>query len=298
MPEFAVASLAPLIASHHQLVAVYTQPDRPAGRGRKLKPSPVKALAIEHGLPVEQPERLRDPAVQARLAAYRPDLMVVVAYGLILPRVVLDTPPLGCINVHASLLPRWRGAAPIHRALLAGDRESGVTIMQMEEGLDSGPMLATASTPLSARDTTALLHDRLATMGGALLTETIDRLAAGGVSGEIQDESLVTYAAKLSKEEGLIDWRASASAIDRQIRAFDPFPVAHTRWRGEPLRIWAATPLAGEGEPGVVGDGEGLVVGCGEGRLRIDRLQPAGRRVMAADQFLNAHPMAGVRLGE
>jgi methionyl-tRNA formyltransferase len=297
-PEFAVSSLTPLLESRHEVVAVYTQPDRPAGRGRKLRASPVKELALAHQLPVEQPERLRDEESQTRLAGYQADLMVVVAYGLLLPQPILDTPSLGCINVHASLLPRWRGAAPIHRALLAGDSETGVTIMQMEAGLDSGPMLAIARTPIGERETTALLHDRLASLGGELLVATIDRLADGPVEAERQDESLVTYAGKLSKEEGLIDWSAAATEIDRQIRAFDPFPVAHTLLNGEPLRIWSATPVDGRADPGLVATGGGeLLIGCGQGRLRIERLQPAGKRAMSARDFLNAHTLAGTRLG-
>ncbi|GAB6043957.1 methionyl-tRNA formyltransferase [Endothiovibrio diazotrophicus] len=292
-PEFAVSTLQALLASHHQVVAVYTQPDRPAGRGRKLRPSPVKALALEHDLPVEQPVNFKEAGTVTRLAAYGADLMVVVAYGLLLPRAVLETPRLGCVNVHASLLPRWRGAAPIHRAVLAGDAESGVTIMQMDVGLDTGDMLLKGTTPIGPRDTTATLHDRLATMGGKLLVEAAGLLAAGAARPEPQDDALANYAHKLSKEEGRIDWSRPAAELDRQVRAFDPFPVAYTRWRDDNLRIWTAEALPGSGEAGrVVAAGKaGIDVATGSGLLRITRLQPPGKKAMGASDFLNAHDL-------
>ena len=296
-PDFAVATLQALIDSRHRVVAVYTQPDRPAGRGRKLRPSPVKALALEQQLPVEQPLNFKEPSDRERLAAYGADLMVVVAYGLLLPKAVLDTPPLGCINVHASLLPRWRGAAPIHRALLAGDERTGVTIMQMDVGLDTGDMLATCETPIGPRDTTATLHDRLAADGAQLLVEVVERFAAGERSGEAQNDDLATYAHKLSKEEGRIDWSRPAAELDRQVRAFNPFPVAYTTWGDGNLRVWAAQPVAGRGEPGrVIACGkEGIDVACGEGALRLTTIQPPGKKAMSAADFLNAHHLDGER---
>ena len=298
-PDFAVATLDALLKSHHEVVAVYTQPDRPAGRGRKLRPSPVKSVALEHGIPVEQPVNFKEEGAVERLAAYEADLMVVVAYGLLLPPVVLETPRLGCVNVHASLLPRWRGAAPIHRAVLAGDAESGVTIMQMDEGLDTGDMLLKGTTPIDPRDTTATLHDRLAEMGGTLLVEAADRLAAGTAAPEAQDNTQANYAKKLSKEEGRIDWSRPATELDRQVRAFDPFPVAYTLWNGDNLRIWAAEPIDGTGEPGRVtaASKAGIDVATGDGLLRITRLQPPGKKAMAAADFLNAHDLTGATFG-
>lgn len=299
-PEFAAVTLRALLASPFEVCGVYTQPDRPAGRGRKLTASPVKALALEHGLPVEQPPTLKDAAAQARLAAYGADVMVVVAYGLLLPKAVLETPRLGCVNVHGSLLPRWRGAAPIHRAVLAGDGETGVTIMQMDVGLDTGPMLSKATTPIGPGDTTADLHDRLAALGAGLLVETLGALAAGTARSEAQDNALASYAAKLSKEEGRIDWTRPAAELARQVRAFNPFPVAFTEWHGGNLRLWRAEAIAGRGgEPGqVVAAGrEGIDIATGDGVLRITELQPPGKRPMGAGEFLNAHAVAGERLG-
>jgi len=234
-PEFAAEHLKALLDSPHEIVAVYTQPDRPAGRGQKLMPSPVKQLAAQHGLPVLQPPTLRAPEAQAELAALQPDLMVVVAYGLILPQAVLDIPRLGCINSHASLLPRWRGAAPIQRAVQAGDAESGVTVMQMEAGLDTGPMLLKVSTPISAEDTGGSLHDRLARLGPPAVVEAIAGLAAGTLKGEVQNDALATYAHKLSKDEAKLDWSRPAVELERAVRAFDPWPVCHTTLNGEPL---------------------------------------------------------------
>ncbi|MFP4160978.1 MAG: methionyl-tRNA formyltransferase, partial [Ectothiorhodospira sp.] len=237
-PEFAVPALEALLQTSHEVVAVYTQPDRPAGRGRRLRPGPVKQKALACDLPVEQPATLRDEATLERLRAHAPDLMVVAAYGLILPRTVLEIPRLGCVNLHASLLPRWRGAAPIQRALLAGDRETGITLMRMAEGLDTGDMLRRIHCPITAGDTAGTLHDTLAHQGAELLVNALDDLAAGRLAGEPQDPERVTYADKLHKAEAVLDWHQGAAALDRRIRAFNPWPVAQTRWRGDPLRLW------------------------------------------------------------
>lgn len=287
-PEFAAEHLKALLDTPHEIVAVYTQPDRPAGRGQKLMPSPVKQLAAQHGLPVLQPPTLRNPEAQAELAALQPDLMVVVAYGLILPQAVLDIPRLGCINSHASLLPRWRGAAPIQRAVQAGDAESGVTVMQMEAGLDTGPMLLKVSTPISAEDTGGSLHDRLARLGPPAVVEAIAGLAAGTLKGEVQDDALATYAHKLSKDEAKLDWNCPAVELERAVRAFDPWPVCHTTLDGEPLKVWAARLGEGKGEPGKILDAsrDGLLVGCGEGSLLLTRVQlPGGKPLAFADLF-------------
>ncbi|KXX65068.1 methionyl-tRNA formyltransferase [Marichromatium gracile] len=301
-PDFACPSLAALIAAGHQVVGVYTQPDRPAGRGRKLQASPVKQLALEHGIPVHQPQSLkRDPAAVAELAALEADLMVVVAYGLLLPQAVLDAPRLGCVNVHASLLPRWRGAAPIQRAVLAGDATSGVCIMQMEAGLDTGPVYHRLETALAADETGGSLHDRLAELGARALVEALPGIADGSRPPEAQDDAAATYAHKLTKDEALIDWSAPAVAIERQVRAFDPWPVAHTRLDDEQLRVWDARALdeATTAEPGrVVGaDKHGIRVATGAGLLCITRLQPSGKRPMEAAAFINARNLEGVLLG-
>jgi len=287
-PEFAAEHLKALLDTPHQIVAVYTQPDRPAGRGQKLMPSPVKQLAVQHGLPVLQPPTLRAPEAQAELAALQPDLMVVVAYGLILPQAVLDIPRLGCINSHASLLPRWRGAAPIQRAVQAGDAESGVTVMQMEAGLDTGPMLLKVSTPISTEDTGGSLHDRLARLGPPAVVEAIAGLAAGTLKGEVQNDALATYAHKLSKDEAKLDWSRPAVELERAVRAFDPWPVCHTTLNGEPLKVWAARLGEGRGEPGKIlgASRDGLLVGCGEGSLLLTRVQlPGGKPLAFADLF-------------
>lgn len=287
-PEFAAEHLKALLDTPHQIVAVYTQPDRPAGRGQKLMPSPVKQLALQHGLPVLQPPTLRDPAAQEELRALAPDLMVVVAYGLILPQVVLDIPRLGCINSHASLLPRWRGAAPIQRAVQAGDAESGVTVMQMEAGLDTGPMLLKVTTPITAGDTGGSLHDRLAQLGPQAVVQAIAGLAAGTLQGEVQDDALATYAHKLNKDEARIDWSRPADELERLVRAFNPWPTCHSTLDGQPLKVLAAEPAEGRGQPGQILDAskDGLTVACGEGALRLTRLQlPGGKPLAFADLY-------------
>jgi methionyl-tRNA formyltransferase len=291
-PAFAATHLQALLAAGHQVIAVYTQPDRRAGRGRQWSCSPVKALALEHGLPVCQPASLRDPAAQAGLAAWAPELMVVVAYGLILPPAVLDLPRLGCINVHASLLPRWRGAAPIQRAILAGDRETGIAIMRMDAGLDTGPVLATARCPIAADDTGGSLQDKLAALGPPLLLEVLAKLARGPLPAQPQDERLATYAPKIDRAEAAIDWGESAQAIERKVRAFDPVPVAHASLGGVGVRVWAgaACALATPAAPGTVlaADREGILVACGAGAYRIRELQLEGRRRLAAAEVLNS----------
>lgn len=298
-PDFAVESLQALLTAGYHVVAVYTQPDRPAGRGRKPRPSPVKQLALELGIAVQQPESLKTAAAQETLRALAPDLMVVVAYGLLLPAEVLSIPRLGCINVHASLLPRWRGAAPIQRALLAADAESGVTIMQMERGLDTGPMLLKIKTPIRADDTGQSLHDRLAGLGARALLEVVPGLMSGTLVAQIQDNRLATYAAKLCKAEARLDWTLAASLLARAVRAYNPWPVAYCLWSGEPLRIWSATALnQGSNEsPGTVlrQDKQGIHVTTGEGIFVIDKLQPPGKREMTAAEFVNAHHVTGQR---
>jgi len=299
-PDFSVPVLRALLDSRHEVVAVYAQPDRPAGRGRKLKPGPVKQLAEDSGIPVYQPVSLKDAASQQQLAALRPDLMVVVAYGLLLPQAVLDMPSLGCVNLHASILPRWRGAAPIQRAILAGDSETGVCLMQMEAGLDSGPVLAEVRTLIATDETGGSLHDRLSQLAANLLAEQLDDLAGGHLQAVIQDESQVSYAHKLDKGEASIDWQQDAMAIERRVRAFNPWPVAQAQYEGKSLRIWGARAVdCADGSPGaVVAAGkQGIDVACGEGCLRLLEIQlPGGKRLDAA-AFLNARDVAGLTLG-
>ena len=289
-PEFAAQHLQALLDAGRDVIAVYTQPDRPAGRGQKLMPSPVKQLALQHDIPVHQPQTLRDSAAQAQLASLQADLMVVVAYGLILPQAVLDMPRLGCINSHASLLPRWRGAAPIQRAIEAGDAESGVTVMQMEAGLDTGPMLFKVRTPIAADDTGGSLHDRLAALGSNAVVEAVASLEAGTLVGEVQDDSLATYAHKLNKDEARIDWARPAVELERRVRAFHPWPICHSSLDGAAVKIHAAEPGMGQGVPGqVIGaDKNGLDVACGEGSLRLTRLQLAGGKPLAFSDLFNS----------
>lgn len=297
-PEFAATALKALLAAGFEIPLVLTQPDRPAGRGMKLQPSAVKQLALEHGLTVEQPRGLRldgrwgDDAAMARqaLAAARPDVMVVAAYGLILPKWVLELPRLGCLNIHASLLPRWRGAAPIHRAVEAGDVLSGITIMQMDEGLDTGPMLLVETVKLAADETTATLHDRLAVLGGRLIVEALELAACGGLTPRPQPEQGVTYAHKIEKAEAPLDWTLAAEVLARRVRAFDPFPGTTCRVQGrdeaEWVKVWGAGPLDGTPAPAAVTPGtvlaihaDGVDVACGTGCLRLTVLQrPSARR--------------------
>jgi methionyl-tRNA formyltransferase len=296
-----VPALEALLRSAHRVVAVYTQPDRPAGRGQQLAASAVKQCAVRHGLPVEQPVTLREPAAVEQLQRWSADVMVVAAYGLLLPQSILQTPRLGCINIHASLLPRWRGAAPIQRAIAAGDAQTGVTIMQMEAGLDTGPMLLTRAVSIDARETAATLHDRLATLGAQALLDALDEIAAGTARPRVQPADGVTYATKLRKEEAVIDWSRSAAEIDRQIRAFDPWPVAETRWNGQQLRVWQAMPIdsTASRSPGAVlaTSAAGIDVRTGNGVLRLTKVQSAGRKAMSAAEFLKAHRLDGAVLG-
>jgi len=296
-----VPALEALLRSSHRIVAVYTQPDRPAGRGQQVAASAIKQCATRHGVPVEQPATLKDSAAIERLQQWSADLMVVAAYGLLLPQSVLDTPRLGCINIHASLLPRWRGAAPIQRAIQLGDTGSGVTIMQMEAGLDTGPMLLARPTPIAPRETAATLHDRLAALGAQALLDALDEIVLGRAMPQAQPAAGVTYAAKIRKEEAAIDWLRPAVEIDRQIRAFNPWPIAQTQWNGQQLRVWDAEPIESPAttSPGKVlaTSAAGIDVGTGRGVLRMTRVQAAGRKALSAAEFLNAHRLDGAVLG-
>ncbi|NMF97085.1 methionyl-tRNA formyltransferase [Aromatoleum toluolicum] len=299
-PEFAAAALEAILAAGFAVPLVLTQPDRPAGRGMKLTASPVKQVALAHGIAVDQPEKLRTEEQRAALAACAPDILVVAAYGLLLPPAVLELPRLGCINIHASLLPRWRGAAPIHRAIEAGDAETGITIMQMDEGLDTGAMLMKRALAIGPDDTTATLHDRLAALGAEMVVEALRALPQGTLHAEPQPEAGVTYAAKIGKAEAAIDWRRPAVAIGRAVRAFNPFPGAVGTLRDVAVKIWRAEPVAGAGAPGTVlsADESGVVVACGEGALRLVELQKPGSRRMPAGEFLRGFPVsAGERFG-
>lgn len=300
-PDFAVPALEALARSRHSVEVVYTQPDRRAGRGRKPGASAVKQAAERLGLRVEQPASLRNGEAKAQLLRYSADVFVVAAYGLILPQPILDTPRLGCINIHASLLPRWRGAAPIERAILAGDEQTGISIMRMEAGLDTGPVYLKRALIIGVEETAGELRARLAELGSACLLETLDALADGSARAELQDAAAATYARKLEKNEARIDWSRPAGEIARAVRALNPRPVAETRWRGEQLRIWRARARDRDAaaRPGsVIGaDESGIVVACGEGALAIELLQLPGRRPATAGEFLNAHDPRGAMLG-
>jgi methionyl-tRNA formyltransferase len=299
-PEFAVPTLKMLLASGHDICAVYTQPDRPAGRGRKIQLSPVKETALAAGIQVLQPDSLKSAEAVGELAAFEPDLMVVVAYGMILPQAVLDVPKYGCLNVHASLLPRWRGAAPIQRALMAGDPETGVTIMRIALKLDAGDMLHKEIIAIGAEDTAGELHDKLAALGPLGLEKVLRQVEAGMVRAEPQDEALVTYAAKLEKSEAALDWTKPADALDRQVRGLNPWPVAQTLYRGEALRVWRAQPIlenTGYESGRVICAHKHLDVATGNGWLRLLEVQLPGGKRITAQAFLNAHDIHGLRLG-
>ena len=298
-PEFAATALKALIAAGHDIPLVLTQPDRPAGRGMKLKASPVKEVALAHGLPVAQPENLKTEEARQPIRDASADLMVVAAYGLILPQAVLDMPSLGCVNIHASLLPRWRGAAPIHRAIEAGDRETGITLMRMDKGLDTGAMLRRAPLPILDSDTTGSLHDKLAELGAREIVALLPELAAGRVAATPQDGALATYAAKIGKDDARLDWTRPAIELARRVRAFNPFPGAYCLLADEPLKIWRATPVAGTGTPGNIldVDRQAIRVACGEGALEITEVQKAGGKRLPVEAFLSGHGLRpGARL--
>jgi methionyl-tRNA formyltransferase len=323
-PDFALTAFKSVVASRHTVVGVLTQPDRPKGRGRQLAASPVKLAALELGIPVSQPVTLKTEPDRADLASWQADVLVVVAYGLILPRAALDLPKLGCVNIHASLLPRWRGAAPIQRAILAGDAESGVSIMRMDVGLDTGPVFLEQKVTISAHDTGGSLHDRLATLGGGAVVEVLDQLAGNRAVSIPQREDGLTYASKIDKAEALIDWTRPAIEIDRQIRAFNPWPIAETKLNGEQLRVYGAevleearvpaegsdprqSPGAGVDQgssgavrtPGTVVElrGDSIVVACGRGLLALKELQRPGKRPVSARDLINTLDLAGRQLG-
>jgi len=301
-PSFAVPALRVLLASRHRVVGVLTQPDRPAGRGQQLRASPIKLLALEHGLPVAQPPTLKTDEGRAELARWAPDLLVVVAYGLILPTAVLALPRLGCVNIHGSLLPRWRGAAPIQRAILAGDAETGVTIMQLDAGLDTGPLLLERRRPIHTHDSAGDLHDALSELGAAALADALDGLAAGTLAARPQPATGATYAPKIEKSEARLDWNASAIELDRRVRAFNPWPMAETSFAGEQLRVLrarVADPHGADAAPGtLLGIAEdGLRVACGDGVLAVRELQRAGKRPISARDFANAVRLDGLRFG-
>ncbi len=293
-PEFAAAALEAILAAGFEVPLVLTQPDRPAGRGMQLQPSPVKQVALAAGIPVHQPEKLRTPEQQAPLAAACCDVLVVAAYGIILPQAVLDLPRYGCLNIHASLLPRWRGAAPIHRAIEAGDLETGITIMQMDAGLDTGPMLIKRLEPIQPDDTTGSLHDRLASVGAELIVEALEALPGGTLVATPQPADGVTYAAKIGKAEAAVDWTRPAIEIERAVRAFNPFPGALASFDGMPVKLWRARAIDATGTPGEVllAEGAGVIVACGKGALCITELQKPGARRLPAADFLRGMPIA------
>ena len=301
-PEWALPSLATL-AREHELLAVYTQPDRPRGRGRRPAPSPVKRWALARGVPVYEPVSLNDAGARAQLERFAPDVIVVAAYGLLLPAEVLRLPPLGCVNVHGSLLPRYRGASPVQAAILAGDEVTGVTTMLMDEGLDTGPILLQRRVPIRPDDTAGTLAERLSRAGGALLAETLRRWSAGTLQPRPQDPAAASLTTRLRKRDGRVDWTREAAAIERHVRAMQPWPVAWTSWRGQPLRLWRVRPGAGEGAAellpgGVRVDGERLLVACGDGWIELLELQRAGGRRLPAGEFLRGAVLApGERFG-
>lgn len=290
-PPFAVPALEALLAAGHHVPLVLTQPDRPAGRGLRVTASAVSDCAAANGLTLYQPPSLKPPESHDPIREARPDVMVVAAYGLILPAAVLGIPRRGCINIHASLLPRWRGAAPIHRAILAGDAQTGVCIMQMETGLDTGPVLLERSIPIGPRDTTASLTRSLASLGAEALVEALGRLE--GLSPQPQDASRATYAAKVGKAEARIDWSRSSGEVDRQIRAFNPMPGAETSWKGQSVKLWEARPVAGSGPPGMLlaAGSEGVVIACGEGAIAALEMQRQGSKRLGAGEFLRGYPL-------
>jgi methionyl-tRNA formyltransferase len=300
-PDFAATNLEALTHTKHKICAVYTQPDRPAGRGRKLQPSPVKAVAIEHQIPVYQPINFKEAEAVEQLESLEADLMIVAAYGLILPPKVLAIPKLGCINIHASLLPRWRGAAPIQRAILAGDKETGITIMQMDKGLDTGDMLLKRALTIHPDETAETLHDRLAELGSQALLEVLANIENCSAVATSQDEAETSYATKLAKQEALIDWTLPATEIERKVRAFNSWPVAQTLFEDKQLRIWQARATSSNtNEPAgtiILADGKQLAVATGEGALQIIELQPPGKKRMPAQAFMNSRNLQGVFLG-
>lgn len=292
-PHFAAHHLQALIDSPHNIVAVYTQPDRPSGRGKKLTPSPVKTLALEHGFAVEQPLSLKDTQAQETLAAYQADVMVVVAYGLLLPQDVLDTPKYGCLNVHGSLLPRWRGAAPIQRAVEAGDSETGITIMQMDKGLDTGDMLLKVLCPIEKTETSASLHDKLMSLGCPALLEVLSQLSTGQLVSEKQNNDLACYAEKITKQEAEINWSESADDIIKKIQAFNPFPIAYSLLNTHRIKIYSAKKINNDNNvlPGsiIVSNDDGLVIACGEDAIVVDKLQIPNKKAMTIKELLNGY---------
>ncbi|MEO1888972.1 MAG: methionyl-tRNA formyltransferase [Cycloclasticus sp.] len=299
-PDFSIPTLNALIQSEHTVCAVYTQPDRPAGRGRKIQLSPIKQCALEHGIPVEQPLNFKSEESLNTLTDYQADLMIVVAYGIILPVAVLNTPRLGCINIHASLLPQWRGAAPIQRAILSGDKETGVTLMQMDKGLDTGDMLANVYCPITLADNSSTMHDKLATLGAKALIKLLPLVEKGQTSPTPQADSDVSYAHKLSKQEALLDWKQPVVDIQRAIQGYNPWPVAHTLINEKPLRIWQAkiTTILSAGKPGEIKTDNGkLFVACNDYYLEITELQPANKRRMNANDYLAGQQINGALLG-
>jgi methionyl-tRNA formyltransferase len=300
-PDFAVPALQMLLDSKHEICAVYTQPDRPAGRGRKLTPSPIKTLALESGLSVFQPENFKQSDDLEQLQSFDADVMIVVAYGLILPQTVLDSPKNGCLNIHGSLLPRWRGAAPIHRALMAGDKETGVTIMQVIKKLDAGDMLHKEYCPIGELDTSSDLHNKLAILGAIGLEKVLLQLEKNNLQPKVQDEEQVNYAEKLEKSESLLDWKQSAEVLDRKIRGLNSWPVAQTGYQGKILRIWVAQIIKDSEqklETGCVfSEGKQMLVGTGDGVLSLQEVQLPGGKRLPIQAFLNAHEVDGIKLG-